>query len=100
MKKLTVYIATGSLSISAFQKELIRIHPFFTWTDTTGCWQDDEGDLWHEVSCAVTFILKDDNPPPKLILIKIRQWLGSHSREHQIAYDLVDCKGGLLDTIE
>jgi len=100
MKKLTVYVATGSLSIRVFQKELIRIHPFFTWNDTTGCWQDNKGNICHESGCTVTFLLGPKDPGIKFILFKIQQWLESHSKERQIAYDLVDCKGGLLDTIE
>jgi len=100
MKKLTVYIATGSLSINAFQKELIRIHPFFTWTDTKGCWQDDKGNICHEASCTVNFLLGPSDHGIKYILTQIRIWLGSHSKEQQIAYDEIDCKGGLLNTIE
>jgi len=100
MKKLTVYAATGSLSITAFQKELIRIHPFFTWNDTTGCWQDTKGNICHESSCTITFLLDSwHDPKVSYILHNIKIWLGINSDEQQIAYDLIDCKFELLDTI-
>ena len=96
--KLTVYVATDTLKIQDFQKALISICPFFTWNDSTGCWSDDTGKVYHEKSCSITFLLKETDPHWEVILDMIRQWVKWNSQEQAIAWDLVECQGGCINT--